>query len=138
MENSPYLLLQEIYREHPWRMLVCCIMLNCTSRKQVDQVREEFFRIYPHPEDAACAEPGDMARIIAPLGFKNRRSGTIIKFSNQWLTRDWREPNELSGIGNYGQDSWEIFQKGNLDVEPTDGVLHKYLAWAKTQTSIQI
>jgi methyl-CpG-binding domain protein 4 len=54
------------------------------------------------------------------------------------MTLDWSEPSELYGIGKYGQDSWEIFQKGNLDVEPTDGVLNKYLAWARTQPQNQI
>ncbi len=132
MVNSPYLLLQEIYNEYPWRILICCIMLNCTSRKQVDQVRDQFFRLYPDADSARNADPNEMAEVIALLGFKNRRAKTIIQFSNDWITREWREPIELYGIGKYGQDSWEIFQKGNLDVEPTDGVLKKYLAWAKT------
>lgn len=117
---------------------MCCIMLNCTSRKQVDQVRDEFFRRYPDPFEAERADPTEMAELIAPLGFKNRRTKTIIRFSSDWMTLDWSEPSELYGIGKYGQDSWEIFQKGNLDVEPTDGVLHKYLEWARTQPQNQI
>ncbi len=130
---SPYSLLQEIYNEHPWRMLVCCIMLNCTSRKQVDQVREEFFSKYPDAVDAELADPIEMAELIALLGFKNKRTNTIKRFSNDWMTLEWSEPSELYGIGKYGQDSWEIFQKGNLAVSPNDGVLNTYLDWAKTQ-----
>ena len=135
MVKSPYNLLQEIYHEHPWRMLVCCIMLNCTSRKQVDQVREKFFRRYPDAVEAERADPTEMAEIIALLGFKNKRTQTIIRFSSDWMTLDWSEPNELYGIGKYGQDSWEIFQKGNLNVVPTDGVLATYLAWARTSAA---
>lgn len=131
---SPYSLLQEIYNEHPWRMLVCCIMLNCTSRKQVDRVREEFFSKYPDAVDAELADPIEMAELIALLGFKNKRTNTIKRFSNDWMTLEWSEPSELYGIGKYGQDSWEIFQKGNLAVSPNDGVLNTYLDWAKTQT----
>ena len=132
--TSPYSLLQEIYNEHPWRMLVCCIMLNCTSRKQVDRVREEFFSKYPDAVDAELADPIEMAELIALLGFKNKRTNTIKRFSNDWMTLEWSEPSELYGIGKYGQDSWEIFQKGNLAVSPNDGVLNTYLDWAKTQT----
>lgn len=132
-QTSPYLLLQEIYNEHPWRVLVCCIMLNCTSRKQVDRVRDEFFKRYPDPIKAESADSSEMAELIAPLGFKNRRTNVIRRFSSDWLTLDWQEPKELYGIGKYAQDSWEIFMKGNLDVEPTDGVLKKYLDWARTQ-----
>ena len=131
---SPYSLLQEIYNEHPWRMLVCCIMLNCTSRKQVDRVREEFFSKYPDAVDAELADPIEMAELIALLGFKNKRTNTLKRFSNDWMTLEWSEPSELYGIGKYGQDSWEIFQKGNLAVSPNDGVLNTYLDWAKTQT----
>ena len=134
VKPSPYVLLQEIYNEHPWRMLVCCIMLNCTSRKQVDRVREEFFSKYPDAVDAELADPIEMAELIALLGFKNKRTNTIKRFSNDWMTLEWSEPSELYGIGKYGQDSWEIFQKGNLAVSPNDGVLNTYLDWAKTQT----
>jgi methyl-CpG-binding domain protein 4 len=130
---SPYLLLQEIYNEHPWRVLVCCIMLNCTSRKQVDRVRDEFFKRYPDPSEAERADLNEMAELLAPLGFRNRRTNTIKRFSSDWLTLNWQEPKELYGIGKYAQDSWEIFMKGNLEVNPTDGVLAKYLAWARTQ-----
>lgn len=136
MEKSPYNLLQEIYNEHPWRMLVCCIMLNCTSRKQVDGIRDEFFKRYPDAFKAESASLEEMAELIAPLGFKNRRTKTIQKFSTDWLSKDWQEPIELHGIGKYGQDSWEIFQKGNYDVEPNDGVLNTYLSWIKERKQI--
>ena len=105
-------------------------MLNCTSRKQVDQVRDKFFRLYPDPVKAQQADSAEMAEVIALLGFKNKRANTIKRFSSDWMNLDWTEPCELYGIGKYGQDSWEIFQKGNLKVEPTDGVLKKYLEWA--------
>jgi methyl-CpG-binding domain protein 4 len=131
--ESPYLLLQEIYNEHPWRVLVCCIMLNCTSRKQVDRVRDEFFRRYPDPNSVVSADLDQIAELISPLGFRNRRANTIKRFSSDWLTLKWREPKELYGVGKYAQDSWDIFYKGDLSVEPTDGVLKKYLEWARQQ-----
>jgi len=133
MLKSPLNLLQEIYNEHPWRMLICCIMLNCTSRKQVDRIRDRFFELYPEPESAIRADPNEMAEVISHLGFKNKRTAAIRRFSRDWVELKWTEPKELYGIGKYAQDSWEIFQKGNLGVEPTDGVLNKYLDWAKTQ-----
>jgi methyl-CpG-binding domain protein 4 len=108
-------------------------MLNCTSRKQVDQVREEFFKKYPDAKSTVDADPTEMTELISILGFKNKRTSTLQRFSKEWLTQDWQKPSQLHGIGKYGQDSWEIFQEGNLSVEPTDGVLAKYLAWAKTQ-----
>ena len=40
-------LLQEIYQDDPWKMLVCCILLNLTKRQQVDGIRHELFTKYP-------------------------------------------------------------------------------------------
>ena len=40
-------LLQEIYQDDPWKMLVCCILLNLTKRQQVDGIRHELFSKYP-------------------------------------------------------------------------------------------
>jgi len=120
-------MIQEIYQEDPWKMLVCCIFLNQTSRDQVDLVRTEFFERYPDSKTAERADVQTMADLIAPLGFKNRRTNTIKKFSREWTRKQWTEPIELYGIGKYGQDSWEIFQRGNLDVKPTDGALVQYL-----------
>ena len=134
MTTSPYLLLQEIYREHPWRMLVCCILLNCTSRKQVDQVRAKFFERWPDASSAAEADESEMQEVIALLGFKTKRTKTIKRFSAEFIQKSWAEPNELHGIGKYGQDSWEIFQKYNFNVLPTDSVLVTYLNWAKQLT----
>jgi hypothetical protein len=108
-------------------------MLNCTSRKQVDRVRDEFFRRYSDPNSVVSADLDQIAELISPLGFRNRRANTITRFSSDWLTLKWREPKELYGVGKYAQDSWDIFYKGDLSVEPTDGVLKKYLEWARQQ-----
>lgn len=126
-------MIQEIYQHDPWKMLICCIFLNQTGRDQVDRIRREFFKRYPDPDSAERADPAEMSDMIAPLGFKNRRTQTIKKFSSDWLHKEWNDPIELYGIGKYGQDSWEIFQKGNLDVKPTDGALVGYLKRTKKQ-----
>jgi methyl-CpG-binding domain protein 4 len=121
------MLLQEIYREEPWKMLVGCILLNQTTRVQVDKVREELFLTWPDPISMAEADPNAIAEVIKPLGLYNRRARTLIKFSRDWTEKDWKEPIELHGIGKYAQDSWEIFQKNNFSTQPTDKELRGYL-----------
>ena len=74
-------------------------------------IREEFFRRYPTALEAVEADSTEIADLLASLGFKNRRTNTIRRFSIDWMTLDWSEPSELYGIGKYAQDSWEIFQK---------------------------
>jgi endonuclease III len=135
LENSPYLLLQEIYRDDPWKMLICCIFLNCTKRSQVDAIRDQFFSKYPNAHAAENAEASEIAELISSLGFKNRRTRSIQRFSTDWIDRKSDDVSQLYGIGKYANDSWQIFQLGNLQVEPTDGVLKKYLEWAKTKVN---
>lgn len=120
-------MLQEIYRHDPWKMLVGCILLNQTTRKQVDQIRDQLFQTWPNPAEMASADPEEVSSIIRPLGFYNKRARTLIKFSREWIETRWKEPIELHGIGKYAQDSWEIFQKNNFDVQPTDKELIGYL-----------
>lgn len=126
---SPYELLQEIYFDDPWKSQVCCILLNCTRRVQVDRVREELFTRYSTPEQMATADPQELANLLRPLGFYNRRARSLIRFSKEWLTKAWKHPRELYGIGQYAADSWDIFYNNRLNINPDDGVLVKYVIW---------
>jgi methyl-CpG-binding domain protein 4 len=122
------MMLQEIYRHDPWKMLVGCILLNQTTRVQVDRVRDELFRLWPDPIEMGSADPKAISEVIRSLGFYNKRAYTLIKFSREWTDKNWKDPIELHGIGKYAQDSWEIFQKNNFLVQPTDKELLRYLA----------
>ena len=56
LQTSPYNTRQEQYRDDPWKMLMVCFMLNQTSHKQVDQIREEFFNRFPDAESFVLAK----------------------------------------------------------------------------------
>lgn len=132
--KSPYNLLQEIYWPDEWKILICCMFLNQTGRKQVDAVREIFFKKWPNAKRAATANPEEMKDVIRSLGFVNRRTNSIILMSQDFIGKKWTEPKELYGIGQYGQDSYDIFVRGNIKIKnPSDHVLKKYLKWAKNK-----
>ena len=119
-------LLQEVYLNDPWKMLVCCMLLNLTNRKQVDTIREELFTKYPTPKDMMMAEHSDLVDIIKPLGLYNTRAQRLIKMSKGYVN-GFKSVDELYGVGQYAKDSWEIFQNNNLNVKPRDKVLQEYL-----------
>ena len=119
-------LLQEVYLNDPWKMLVCCMLLNLTNRKQVDTIREELFTKYPTPKDMMMAEHSDLVDIIKPLGLYNTRAQRLIKMSEGYVN-GFKSVDELYGVGQYAKDSWEIFQNNNLNVKPRDKVLQEYL-----------
>ena len=119
-------LLQEIYQDDGWKMLVCCMLVNLTNRKQVDTVRNELFSKYPTPEDMMEAEHSDLVDIIKPLGLYNTRAERLVKMSEGYVN-GFNDVTELYGIGEYAKDSWEIFQLRNRNVKPRDLVLQEYL-----------
>jgi len=70
--------------------------------------------------------------MIRPLGFYNRRTKTLIRFSKEWKEKSWKSPIELHGIGQYALDSWKLFIENVLVENPSDHVLKDYVLWQKT------
>ena len=119
-------MIQEYYFPDRWKMLICCLMLNLTSRKQVDPIIDGFFEKWPNAEAASKAEEKKMKEYLRSLGMYNRRAKTIIKMSKQFL-EGFNEAKQLHGCGKYANDSDRIFYKGLWkDTEPTDGALISY------------
>ena len=119
-------LLQEIYQDDGWKMLVCCMLVNLTDRRQVDTIREKLFEKYKTPKDMMRAKHSELVDIIKPLGLYNIRANRLIKMSRGYV-KGFKSVDELYGIGRYAEDSWDIFQNKNTNVKPTDKVLQEYL-----------
>jgi methyl-CpG-binding domain protein 4 len=127
---SPYSLIQESLWPDEWKCLVACVMLNCTSRKQVEKVLPAFFDKWPTATAVACADPEVMAEAIASLGFKHRRSQRLVRLAKEYTAGGWTHVRQLSGIGEYASRMWEMFFLGVLgDDQPSDGALTLYWKW---------
>lgn len=141
--QSPFDTRQEMYRDNPFQMLMVCMMLNQTNYKQVDKVRDAFFEAYPTPEAVLIAKEEDIAELIRPLGFYNKRAKAWKTFCTGWIAlrscydndRDieWQKLAQLHGIGKYATDSWRVFQNYEYDIEVEDHVLVKYVEWAREE-----
>lgn len=107
------------------------MFLNQTTRKQVDRIRGEFFRRWPTAKAASQADPVEMSELIKSLGFRNKRTADIIKFSTEYITKDWKSPRELHGIGQYAQDSWDLFIELKRVRNPSDHKLSAYVKWQR-------
>lgn len=129
--KSPHRLLQEKYWPDGWKILVCCMMLNLTGRRQVDKVIDEFFRRWPDALECGNADPREMEELLTPLGLQSRRSYNLIQMSKDYTGKDWERPKELHGIGQYAQDAWDLFIEGKIPDEVKDHALVKYAAWAR-------
>jgi len=120
-------LIQQEFQSDPFKMLIGCIMLNQTSNKNVRQVIYTFFDRWPTPQSIINANVQDIIEHIRPLGFYNVRARRIQRFAHEYITKPFKSASELYGIGKYANDSYEIFINGNLNVNPTDKILIKYL-----------
>ena len=130
--RSGYGLIQEDLWPDSWKIFVSCVMLNCTTRKQVEKILPKFFSLWPSAEELLKSNPEDIAETIATLGFKNRRTKNLLSMSRSYLEREWKDPRELPGIGEYGARAWEIFCADKLgDEPPKDGALVLYWEWRK-------
>ncbi|XP_041617941.1 methyl-CpG-binding domain protein 4 isoform X1 [Vulpes lagopus] len=128
--RSPFNLVQETLFHDPWKLLIATIFLNRTSGKMAIPVLWEFLEKYPSAEVARTADWRDVSELLKPLGLYDLRAKTIIKFSDEYLTKQWRYPIELHGIGKYGNDSYRIFCINEWkQVHPEDHKLNKYHDW---------
>lgn len=129
---SPYSLIQESLWPDEWKCLVACVMLNCTTRKQVEKVLPVFFAKWPSAEATQYADKEEMAATIASLGFKHRRTDRLIKLAAAYAKRDWTHVHELPGIGEYASRMWEMFFLDFMgELQPSDGALTLYWRWRK-------
>jgi methyl-CpG-binding domain protein 4 len=110
-----------------WEHMVGVIMLNQTGRKAVKTTLPEFLYWFPTALALLHADEEFVKSIIQPLGMANVRYTRLIRMSQDYLTWDGNDAEELFGIGKYGSDSYEIFFKKNYAVQPTDKELKRYL-----------
>ncbi len=109
---SPYGLLEEELFEDPWRVLVACVLLNKTTAVQARRVVWELFARFPTAAAAAAADATELEALEAllrPLGLFRKRAAGLVRLSKEYLETDWRDPEELYGIGEYAADAYRIF-----------------------------
>ncbi|KAL6783889.1 hypothetical protein ACKKBG_A03885 [Auxenochlorella protothecoides x Auxenochlorella symbiontica] len=127
---SPYGLLEEELYPDPWKLLVACMLLNKTTSRAVRSVIWTLFDMCPGPLVAAVTHVARIQALIQPLGLANKRAEAIQRLSWEYAHKDWRDPQELHGVGRYGADAYHMFCRGLWrEVEPEDKDLRRYRDW---------
>jgi len=129
MKRSPYNLIQEVYHDDTWKILVSCVLLNRTNRMQVDKVRHRLFKRWPDAETMASARRPRITPVIKSLGFGKRRAETLIRMSEDYISKEWSDPKELYGLGKYASDAYKIFVLGEKVPDAADHLLNTYQEW---------
>lgn len=130
--RSPWGLIQEDLWPNEFQIIISCLLLNKTSRKQVEKIIPILFSRWPTADLMSNADPEELSAVIKPLGFQNRRSATLIKFSKSFMSKEWKHAKDLHGVGDYAAAAWEIFCTNKLpQICPADHALVKYYQWRK-------
>ena len=116
-----------------WQHMVAVIMLNQTGRKPVKTVFPVFMDRWRTPDAFYRAttyfnQESEIRDIIWPLGMFNVRYNILKRMTEDFMSWDHGNAQDLYGIGKYGSDSYEIFFRQNYAVQPTDKELRRYLA----------
>ncbi|KAE9530713.1 hypothetical protein AGLY_011175 [Aphis glycines] len=128
--RSPYALIQEDLFHNPWQLLIATIFLTKVTAKLAIPKIHEFLLKWPTPEDVMNADPQDLLFSVKNLGLENTRVKTIKQFTADFLSKKWKYPIELYGIGKYGNDSYRLFCVNEWRiVQPDDILLSKYKNW---------
>ncbi|EDV25358.1 uncharacterized protein TRIADDRAFT_5883, partial [Trichoplax adhaerens] len=128
--KSPYNLIQEKLFDNPWKLLISTLLLHNITEKKAIPLLWKFFGHYPTPEIASNANWKEMAENFSALDMQHDRAKIIIKFSDEYIKKDWCYPCELFGIGKYGNDSYRIFCVNEWKkVFPRDYNLVRYHKW---------
>lgn len=128
--QSPFGLIEEQLFSDPWKLLVACILLNKTSVLQVRKVIWKLFEMMPTPEAGMVADVAAVQKLIEPLGLAPKRAPMLIRFSREYVEKQWMDPVELHGVGQYAADAYNIFCRGDWrSVAPKDKDLLRYHQW---------
>tara|TARA_R100000152_G_C6698715_1_gene128709 strand:- start:209 stop:535 length:327 start_codon:yes stop_codon:yes gene_type:complete len=101
-----------------------------TRRNTAEPLIWEYFEKYPCPESARQANIEELENFLKPIGLSSRRAKALVRMSQEYLDKDWKEPIELYGIGKYANDAWKIFcTSAWKEVKPKDHALTWYHDW---------
>ena len=110
-----------------WQHMVGVMCLNMTHRKQVKKVLPILFKKYPNAKAFLQGKSEDQERLLQPLGMVHVRTQRLRRMSEDFLTWDYKDAQDLYGIGKYGSDSYRIFYKNEIPENVQDKELRKYL-----------
>lgn len=131
--STRLILLEEKYLPCPWKVLLSCILLNRTTKEQVEPVLEKLLKKYPTPLKMSRAKAESLSKIIQPLGLHNQRGKTLKIFSQQVVESGITKENirSLRGVGQYAEDAYLIFFHGSMKVPSQDYALKNYVTWKR-------
>ena len=109
-DGRPCLTQRVTARLGAWQLLVGCLLLNRTERRQAWRALDAIFDRAPEPAALANVSDDDLREILRSCGFGERRLHALRK-----LTEDWENgvpAEQIRHVGRYALASYSIFYHG--------------------------
>jgi endonuclease-3 len=74
-------------RHSPYRVLIATVLSHRTKDEVTDVASKRLFDRFPRPEDLAGAEPKEVASLIRPVGFYNRKAEGVVQIAKELIER---------------------------------------------------
>lgn len=128
--DHKYDLLECHFMPDEWKVLVTCILLNRTTRRQVERMIYGFFREFRDYEELLGKKSLIQFKVYS-LGMATRRTETLINFCLDYeeYLKGNKTIDTLHGVGKYAYDCWRILFKKDLDCKPEDKALQNYIKY---------
>jgi endonuclease-3 len=85
--------------EDPFRVLIATILSHRTDDDVTFPAADRLFEAYPDVEALAEADPEDVAELIEPVGFYNRKGEAVVRVANRLLDdHDGEVPTEREAL----------------------------------------
>lgn len=118
-------------RDDPFRVLISTILSQRTRDEMTDVASRQLFAKYDTPHTIAAADPGDLERLIRPVGFYRQKAIQIRKVSRALLDtyggavpRTYEQLIELPQVGPKTANCVLVYGYGEPRI-PTDTHVHR-------------
>jgi endonuclease-3 len=74
-------------RHSPYRVLIATVLSHRTKDEVTDVASQRLFTRFPAPSDLAGADPAEVAALIKPVGFYNRKATTVVQIARDLIDR---------------------------------------------------
>jgi endonuclease III len=123
--------IQHDLRDRPFWVLAACLLLNQSKGDPVKKVLDVLLQDHPEPRDIAQMDPGELERILRPVGLQTRKRTLLQEmawdFTKKGAPKTAKEVLYYRGCGTYARDAYAIFVLGERPGNPADHVLRQWL-----------
>lgn len=136
-----------LVHKNSFQLLVATVLSAQTTDQRVNTVTPELFATYPTPADLAEASEEDVAAIVRPLGFQNRRSKQLVELAGELEEKFGGEVPasgaDLQSLPGVGRKTAHVvlgnaFGIPAITVDTHVGRLAKRLGWTNAKSPLAI